>query len=212
MKGIIEIIDYNKFIEISQKDEKLNELTFGNGSSLESINERSKYSVDNRDIEIDNILSDQYVINLDISDIDQFINLVENDKFIKCDLNDYSNTLILNAVLERKENIKYTYEYILNNIEGDFKFLNLSTLSKLPHNLFTEYPDKFDWEKISYLSLSENFIEENIDNINFSNLDYTDMSDSFFVKYSNKLTIPEFVFNSLPIMVRREIELNKILT
>ena len=212
MKGIIEIIDYNKFIEISQKDEKLNELTFGNGSSLESINERSKDSVDNRDIEIDNILSDQYVINLDISDIDQFINLVENDKFIKCDLNDYSNTLILNAVLERKENIKYTYEYILNNIEGDFKFLNLSTLSKLPHNLFTEYPDKFDWEKISYLSLSENFIEENIDNINFSNLDYTDVSDSFFVKYSNKLTIPEFVFNSLPIMVRREIELNKILT
>lgn len=212
MKGIIEIIDYNKFTEISQKDEKLNELTFGNGSSLESINERSKDSVDNRDIEIDNILSDQYVINLDISDIDQFINLVENDKFIKCDLNDYSNTLILNAVLERKENIKYTYEYILNNIEGDFKFLNLSTLSKLPHNLFTEYPDKFDWEKISYLSLSENFIEENIDNINFSNLDYTDVSDSFFVKYSNKLTIPEFVFNSLPIMVRREIELNKILT
>lgn len=212
MKGIIEIIDYNKFIEISQKDEKLNELTFGNGSSLESINERSKDSVDNRDIEIDNILSDQYVINLDISDIDQFINLVENDKFIKCDLNDYSNTLILNAVLERKENIKYTYEYILNNIEGDFKFLNLSTLSKLPHNLFTEYPDKFDWEKISYLSLSENFIEENIDNINFSNLDYTDVSVSFLVKYSNKLTIPEFVFNSLPIMVRREIELNKILT
>lgn len=166
---------------------------------------------DNRDISIKNILTDKYIILLSIIDLDRFIYSVENENNIICDLSDGKNKVICDLVLERKENIKYTDMYILDNLEMDYTFLRISTLSKLSLSLFTDYPDKFNWDRISFLDLPEYFIEENIDRISWTNIDYGNLSVGLFVKYYGRLRIPKVMYDMLPLDIRRELEIIKIL-
>ena len=209
IKCLVESIDFEKFSDFFVDDDG-GFIKFGKGSTIHEHIEIESTD-DNRDIEIKKALTDNYEVKLDHDDVSLFVELVENEKCIICDLTLDRNKPILQYVQEIKEKKKYTESYILDNIEKDYKFLRMTTLSNLPHKLFTDYPDKFNWDRISFLDLPMTFIDKNHDNINWGNIDYESLSTQMFAKYYNKLKIPKVVHNLLPLELKGELEINKAL-
>tara|TARA_R110000772_G_scaffold47250_1_gene108102 strand:+ start:3402 stop:4046 length:645 start_codon:yes stop_codon:yes gene_type:complete len=206
----VKSINFEKFSEIFKDDSDDDKIKFGQDSYV-IVEIEKKKDDDDRDTEIKKLLSNDYKIQLDPCDINLFVDLVENKKCIICDLNDDRNQKVFQYAQEIKENDKYTESYILDNLDKDYKFLKISTLSKLPHKLFQDYPDKFNWDRISYLNLPMNFLDENCDNINWSLIDYEELSIPMFGKHYNRLTIPKVIYDMLPLEIKRELEINKVL-
>lgn len=103
---------------------------------------------DQRENEIESLLTDDYLIYLSYSDMEDFINMVENDTVI-CDLNQEDAKYLIQYFDYTRKKEKYTEEYILQNLDKDYHLLDIRILDSLPLSLFENHPDKFNWDRIS---------------------------------------------------------------
>jgi hypothetical protein len=137
---------------------------------------------DNRDVSIDCILTDRYKIYLSDNDYKHFFELVDSGDII-CDINLDINRKIVGIRNEWEEIQKYTEEYILDNLDQDYKFLRIKTLDNLPQSLFEEHPDLFNWDNISWLKLTIDFMKRNKDRLNWKILTPLIYDNPEFEKY-----------------------------
>ena len=207
MKFEIKITNYDKFLE--RVSDEHNELIF-NQSYVRPIIDGG-IDDDNRDTNILELLTDDYSIELHTSDIDDFIDMVENDNSVICDISgdNENNKFISHRIFQLKELEKYTEEYILSNLDDDCKNLSCNTLSTLPLELFSLYPDKFSWDRISYLELTTEFIDNNISNLNWDILS-SNIDEMYYIKYYLHLKLPQLIRDNIAIDINRELVILKL--
>lgn len=75
------------------------------------------------------------------------------------------------------------------NLSGDYKFLSIKNLSKIDYSFFEEYPEYFDWYKISSLNISEDFIQRNFNRMNKYVISVRTLSTEFIIKNINELIV-----------------------
>lgn len=212
IKVHIDQVDYEKFSEYLIDDDSWRLNVFSNKSFI--LEDRDKNGDDSiediREDNIESLLNDKFVVLLDHSDLSTFIDVVENEDCIKCDLTKDNNRYIRDMVLKEKERQKYTEEYIEDNLDKDYKFLSPYTLARLPINIFEKYPDKFDWDKISYLTLSKDFILRNKELLNIDLLSLTFFDDDDFLRDHVK-DLPKILKDLCSKDLLRDMEINKII-
>ena len=210
----IKITDYDKFYE----------KVYGNNNNrifnsslifpyIEDLEENDSPSEnDDRDIDILGLLTDDYNIKLNIDDISEFVNMVENDNSITCDLTEdkESNKFIEHNLSQKKEKEKYTESYIISNLDIDYKFLSHMTLSILPHYLFEMYSDKFNWNRISFLDLPIGFIERNKELLDWEILSIN-IDEMYYEKFYDYLIIPNLIEMNMSQDIMRDWKIDNLL-
>jgi hypothetical protein len=182
MKVKVKILKEKEFLDLCNED-KIFDMSEVGDYQIEK-----EYNDDDRDEAIKYILSDEVILSINSrDDTFKFVDIVERG-ILKCDLTDEYNVKNSDILILVIEINKYTEEYILDNLNRDYKFLKIGTLNNLPIDLFDKHPDKFNWESISFLNITDfDFIEKNKERIYWNNFQHLLKTDYYedFIEYLN---------------------------